>query len=189
MSRLIGIAGCGGIGSNVAKHLVRSGYRDFVLVDFDKLEESNLNRQFFFKKQIAMKKIQALAENLKQINPDLNLRLVDKCLDKTNILETFADCEIIIEGLDDKEIKAEFFEKVQELTSMKLYVGANGIAGDNPELVKIQRLNEKCFFCGDFQSDTDTYITTSYKVGVVAAFMASLVDREVKQWEEDYGKR
>ena len=65
----IGIAGCGGIGGNTAVLLLRSGFRRFVLADFDAVDESNLNRQFFFKDQIGRPKTEALAENLRRIEP------------------------------------------------------------------------------------------------------------------------
>ena len=47
----IGIAGTGGIGSNVAMHLVRSGITNLKFGDFDRIEKSNLNRQFYFEEQ------------------------------------------------------------------------------------------------------------------------------------------
>ena len=61
---IIGIAGCGGIGSNVAYHLVRAGVKNFKFGDFDKIEESNLNRQFFFKEQVGLYKSETLTKNL-----------------------------------------------------------------------------------------------------------------------------
>ena len=66
----IGIAGVGGMGWNVAFHLVRTGVTELKFGDFDKIEESNLNRQFFFKDQVGKYKAEALYENLKRINPD-----------------------------------------------------------------------------------------------------------------------
>ena len=66
----VGIAGCGGIGSNVAYHLIRSGIVEFKFGDFDIVESSNLNRQFFFHSQIGKAKALCLKENLLQINPN-----------------------------------------------------------------------------------------------------------------------
>ena len=67
----IGVAGLGGLGSNVLSHLVRAGIRRFVAADFDVVSASNLNRQFFFADQVGRKKTEALAENLRRIAPDL----------------------------------------------------------------------------------------------------------------------
>ncbi|MBN2652383.1 MAG: sulfur carrier protein ThiS adenylyltransferase ThiF [Spirochaetales bacterium] len=177
MSKKIGIAGCGGIGSNVALNLVRRGYTDFVLADFDKIEESNLNRQFFFKDQIGSSKVMTLKANLLRINPELNIETHDVRLEPGNIREIFGGCEIIVEGLDQRETKSMFFENIMGLHGLAAYVGASGIAGNNPELVSIKRLNAKCYICGDFVSDIEDYEVTSAKVVTVAAFMASVVDR------------
>ena len=60
----VGIAGAGGLGSNVAMLLVRAGMKKLVIADFDIVNESNLNRQFFFRHQLGEKKIDALAARL-----------------------------------------------------------------------------------------------------------------------------
>ncbi len=69
----IGIAGAGGIGSNVAVNLVRSSASALKIVDFDRVELSNLNRQFYFHDQIGRFKVEALAENLRRIRPECHL--------------------------------------------------------------------------------------------------------------------
>ena len=81
----IGIAGAGGLGSNVAVHLVRSGISSLKICDFDVIENSNLNRQFYFKDQIGQNKVNALFENLKRINPSLNLQIIQRKFLKTGI--------------------------------------------------------------------------------------------------------
>ena len=79
---VVGIAGAGGLGSNCAMHLVRAGMKRLVIADFDVVSESNLNRQFFFRDQLGRKKVDALAENLRRIEPDLKLDLRDVRLDR-----------------------------------------------------------------------------------------------------------
>ena len=64
----IGIAGAGGIGSNVAMLLVRAGFTKFTIVDFDYLEQSNLNRQFYFEDQLGKSKVESLKINLERIS-------------------------------------------------------------------------------------------------------------------------
>jgi len=78
----VGIAGAGGLRSNVAIALARSGIGKLVLVDFDKVEENNLNRQYFFRDQIGKLKIHALKENIKRINPDVKVEILDIKLSK-----------------------------------------------------------------------------------------------------------
>ena len=75
-SARVGIAGAGGLGSNCAMHLVRAGVQHITVVDFDVVNESNLNRQFFFRDQLGQKKVEAIKENLLRIEPDADIRAV-----------------------------------------------------------------------------------------------------------------
>ena len=93
-SAVVGIAGAGGLGSNCAMHLVRAGVKKLVIADFDVVGESNLNRQFFFRDQLGRKKVDALGENLRRIEPDLSLDLRDVRLAPDNIDWTFSGCSV-----------------------------------------------------------------------------------------------
>ena len=73
----VGIAGAGGLGSNVAMALTRTGVGNLIIADFDRVSESNLNRQFYFKHQVGFKKVDVLKTNLLSINPDLNITTYD----------------------------------------------------------------------------------------------------------------
>ena len=99
----VGIAGAGGLGSNVAMLLVRAGMKKLVVADFDTVNESNLNRQFFFRRQLGEKKIDALAANLREIEPELALELHDVRLTADNADLVFAGCQIVVEALDSAE--------------------------------------------------------------------------------------
>ena len=99
-SARVGIAGAGGLGSNVAMLLVRAGIRKFVIADFDEVNESNLNRQFFFRGQIGEKKVEALARNLRLVEQDLELELHDARLTGGNVDEVFAGCDVVVEAFD-----------------------------------------------------------------------------------------
>jgi sulfur carrier protein ThiS adenylyltransferase len=108
----VGIAGAGGLGSNTAVHLVRSGIRRLVVADFDHVAPSNLNRQFYFLDQVGMKKVRALGVNLQRINPDLEMQGLDVRLDAGNVRHVFRDCHLIVEALDrarDKKMMADSF--------------------------------------------------------------------------------
>ena len=107
-SAVIGIAGAGGLGSNAAHMLVRSGFRRFVLADFDCVEPSNLNRQFFYPAQIGQKKVYALRENLLAIDPGIHAVCFAGRVERENMPELFSGCNILIEALDGAESKAEF---------------------------------------------------------------------------------
>lgn len=169
----VGIAGAGGIGSNVAVHLVRSGVDVLKIVDFDKIEDSNLNRQFYFKDQIGKTKVHALYENLKRINPDLQLEVINRKLDEDNIHATFYDCPILVEAFDKKEYKKLLIE--ENLPYKQLIVSASGIADSDLSNIETKQFAKNLFIVGDFEKDIKEYKTFSTKVSYVASIMAELV--------------
>ncbi len=168
----IGIAGVGGIGSNVAVHLVRSGVKELKFGDFDIVENSNLNRQFYFKDQIGKYKAEALYENLKKIKPDGDFQYNIIKFDKDNIKDFFKECNIIIEGFDRKEYKSMLIEELH--SSEKIIISASGIASHDCEKIKIKNLGNNLYIIGDFQKDISRYKTYSHKVGVISALMAEI---------------
>ena len=169
----IGIAGCGGIGSNVAYHLVRTGIDYLKFGDFDKIEESNLNRQFFFKNQIGLYKSETLAKNLKEINPNGIFDFEIIKFDRNNIKDFFSDCDIVVEAFDKKEFKAMLIEEL--LPMGKIIVSASGIGHWDTNKVSIKKIGKNLTVVGDFEKDTDDYKTYSHKVGMIAAIMAGTV--------------
>src|SRR5664280_3271032 len=85
----VGIAGAGGLGSNCAVALARSGVGTLVIADYDVIEEANLNRQYYFTDQIGMNKTIALKENISRIKPDTIVIIHQKKLDRGNIAQIF----------------------------------------------------------------------------------------------------
>lgn len=168
----IGIAGSGGIGSNVAVHLVRAGVKELKFGDFDVIEESNLNRQFYFKDQIGKYKAEMLYENLKRINPDGDFQYNIIKFERENIKEFFQDCDIIIEGFDKKEYKSMLVEELYPLG--KLIISASGIASYDCKEIQIKEAGKNLYIVGDFQKDISCYKTYSHKVSVIAALMVEI---------------
>jgi len=169
----IGIAGAGGLGSNVAVNLVRTGINSLKVVDFDEIDESNLNRQFYFRDQIGHKKVKALYENLKRINPSLDLTIVDRKIKRENIHEIFSDCDIVVEAFDKSIYKSMLIEEL--INKKSLIIGASGIAHHNLKEIEVRQLRENLYIVGDFEKDIKEYKTYSTKVLVVASTMANLV--------------
>ena len=101
----VAIAGAGGLGSNVALSLTRIGVGFIKIIDFDVVEPSNLNRQQYYVKHIGMKKVHAIKEILKEVNPFVNIEAIDKKIEKENIEELFKDVDIIVEAFDNQNIK------------------------------------------------------------------------------------
>lgn len=171
----VGIAGLGGLGSNIAWHLVRSGFSQLVLADFDRVEASNLNRQVYFPDQIGLLKTEALANNLLRINPDLNLKLWSVLVTPANVHSIFGQCPVWVEGFDQSFSKKMFVE--EGLTTGKKVVGASGLAGwGNTDTIRTLHWDSGLSVIGDFQTDVaGEQPPLSPRVGVVAAKQANLV--------------
>ncbi|HUS87949.1 MAG TPA: sulfur carrier protein ThiS adenylyltransferase ThiF [Desulfosporosinus sp.] len=171
----IGIAGLGGLGSNVAWHLVRSGFSHLVLADFDRVEASNLNRQFYFPDQLGLLKTEALAENLLRINPDLNLELYSVLVTPANVQAIFGQCPVWVEGFDQTASKKMFVE--EGLASGKKVIGASGLAGwGDTDTIHTLHWGSGLSVVGDFcTAVAEDRPPLSPRVGVAAAKQANLV--------------
>ncbi len=172
----VGIAGAGGLGSNVAMSLTRVGIGKLIIVDFDVVTESNLNRQFYFKHQVGFKKVDALRANLLSINPDLILETHDTKLDASNILNYFQAVDVMVEAFDRAEMKQIIIEKFQiEKPEIPLVVG-NGMAGwGNSNDMRVQQY-ETLYICGDGVSEVaDNLPPIAPRVNICAAMEANVV--------------
>lgn len=167
----IGIAGAGGIGSNVALHLVRSGVDYLKIIDFDRVEASNLNRQFYFYDQIGRLKVEALRENLQRIRPGTEIVMATDRINGDNCCRLFADCDLIVEGLDGQ---AEKKMLVEILAGSKTIVSACGISGRELAGIRKRTLGS-CTIIGDFTTDCATAPLFSHKIGLIAAQMSACI--------------
>lgn len=171
----VGIAGAGGLGSNCAFNLVRSGFRKLKMVDFDIVEPANLNRQFYFIDQIGMPKVEALKKNLERINPDLELEIFQMKINAENIIELFSDCEVIVEAFDNVAGKTLLAEKFY--SSGKLVVCASGLGGwGNTDEIKVRKVHPKFYVVGDMMTEVKNDIPPiSPRVNTAAAKQADIV--------------
>ncbi|ERP31832.1 thiamine biosynthesis protein ThiF [Chitinivibrio alkaliphilus ACht1] len=171
----IGIAGTGGLGSNCAMNLVRSGFTKFFLYDFDTVDYSNLNRQFFFRDQVGKAKVDALQENLLRIEPSLDITCQKLRITPENISSLFTECTVVVEAFDEVAAKRMIVESF--LNSPKLLVAASGLAGyGNTESITVQKIKDTFYFIGDFtQGVTETTPPLSPRVNMVAALQADTI--------------
>ncbi|MBP7088124.1 MAG: sulfur carrier protein ThiS adenylyltransferase ThiF [Candidatus Omnitrophica bacterium] len=171
----IGIAGLGGLGSNCAANLVRSGIINLTLVDFDYVEDKNLNRQFFFQSQIGTLKVKALTENLKKINPDIKITSFSERIEKDNVLKFFGQCEIVVEAFDKAEYKSLLVSEL--MPTKKLIVSASGLAGcGNSDEIKVHRIKENLIIVGDLTSEAAIDLPPlSPRVNIAAAKQADAI--------------
>ncbi len=171
----VGIAGAGGLGSNCAVNLVRSGFRKFVIVDFDKIEYSNLNRQFYFYHQVGRSKVEALQENLLAINPNLQLEMIQVKIEEDNMEAIFKECHIIVEAFDQAYYKKMLVE--QYINTDKLVVSASGIAGwGNSDEIKVHKIKEKLYVIGDLSSEVSKKLPPcAPRVSIAAAKQGDII--------------
>ena len=173
-SKSVGIAGAGGIGSNVAALLVRAGVGSLVLVDYDSVEVPNLNRQFFFHDQIGYPKVEALSYNLQLINPGIALSAHCKMLDADSACEFFEDCHALVEAVDAEETKVMLLESWMNGFPEKRIFSCSGIAGHGgTDLLRVDR-RRGLTIVGD-QSSRLEQGTLSSRVATVAGMMANEV--------------
>ncbi len=173
----VGIAGAGGLGSNCAQALVRSGVGTLVIADFDTVSELNLNRQFFFRSQVGEKKVEALRENLRRIDPSVNIEVHDVFLDHENTPRVFAGCDIIVEAFDNSEMKQMIIETVaMALPGIPLVVGS-GLAGwGGNEKIKSRKIDNNLYVIGDESDEVSEELPPlAPRVGIVANMQANIV--------------
>lgn len=171
----VGVAGLGGLGSNCALHLVRCGFRKFTLCDFDKVEAKNLNRQFYFADQLGQLKTRSLQENLLRINPNLDCRLVEEELTRSNIQEAFCDCDVIVEGFDRAVCKRMIAEHWSQRG--KFFVSASGLAGwGGADEIVTRKIHDHFYLVGDLRREvSELEPPCSPRVNVAAAKQADCV--------------
>ena len=173
---IVGIAGAGGLGSNCAAALVRSGIGNLIIADFDTISESNLNRQFYFFDQIGEAKVVALKENLLKINPDVHIIAHNIKLNETNILEIFKNCNVVVEAFDIAEQKEMLIETILAFFPDKPLVAGLGMAGyGNTNSLKARKV-DNLYICGDEHSEiSENNPPLAPRVGIVASMQANVV--------------
>lgn len=172
----VGIAGAGGLGSNCAVALARSGVGRLVVADFDRVTASNLNRQAFFTDQVGLKKAFALKENLLRINPEVRVTALDIRLTRNNLISTFSACDVLVEAVDLAETKQMIVETMLTHLPDLFVVAGSGLAGygDNDSLKT--RWSGKLVICGDEHAEvSETLPPLAPRVGIVAHMQANVV--------------
>ena len=172
------ILGLGGLGSNVAILLARAGIGYLKLVDFDIVEASNLNRQQYRISHIGMKKTEAIRTIIKEINPFVEIEVLNKKVDRENILSIVGDVEIVVEAFDRAETKAMAIEELL-INGDKILVSASGMAGiGSANEIITRKVRDNFYLIGDNYSDYEEYSgIMSTRVMICAAHQANIVLR------------
>ncbi|MCI8500900.1 MAG: thiamine biosynthesis protein ThiF [Oscillospiraceae bacterium] len=178
-SAVVAVCGLGGLGSNIAASLARAGIGRLILIDFDRVELSNLHRQQYKVSQIGRYKTEAMAENLKEIAPYTELGIHTARITESNAAELLKNADIICEAFDNAECKAMLVNLVLETMPEKYLVAASGMAGlGSANDIKTRRVAKRFYLCGDEVSSVGDGIgLVSPRVMLCAAHQAQMVLR------------
>lgn len=151
----VAVCGLGGLGSNLAIALAQAGVGHLLLLDFDRVDLSNLNRQQYKASQLGRRKTEAMAENLREIAPYADLETYPlRITQETDLPALLGKADVICEAFDEPEAKAVLVNGVLETLPGKYLVAASGMAGlDSPNTIRTRRVGERFYLCGDGVSD------------------------------------
>ena len=175
------VCGLGGLGSNIALILARMGVGELLLIDYDVIIPSNINRQQFYIDQIGMKKTDATYENLKRVNPYIKYDMRDLFIEKSNISGLFAGCDVIIEAFDGAETKAMFIMEAAKAYPDAHIIGASGVAGlGSHESFRVVKAGRNVSLVGDFEAEAKIGRgLMSTRVTIAAGIQANVAVRHV----------
>ena len=173
------ICGLGGLGSNIAIALARAGIGRLILVDFDRVDITNLHRQQYKAEQIGEYKTEALAANLLEISPYTEVKGVTERVTEDNFLELLEGADIVCEAFDNAEAKAMLVNGVLQKLPECYLVAASGMAGmGSPNRIETRRITDRFYLCGDGVSDVEeTMGLVAPRVMLCAAHQAPAVLR------------
>ena len=178
-SAAVAVCGLGGLGSNIAIALARAGIGKLLLIDFDRVDITNLHRQQYKADQIGRYKTDALAENLSEIAPYTEIQTVTAKITEENFAELLKEADIVCEAFDNAEAKAMLVNGVLEQLPRCCLVAASGMAGmDTPNTIKTKKITKRFYLCGDEVSDAaETIGLVAPRVMLCAAHQAHTVLR------------
>ena len=175
----VAVCGLGGLGSNIAIALARAGIGKLILIDFDRVDITNLHRQQYKVNQIGKYKTEALLENLKEIAPYIDLEIQTVRVTEENASQLLQGADIICEAVDNAECKAMLTNLVLETMPNKYLVAASGMAGmGSANTIQTRRVSKRFYVCGDGASDvSEVGSLVASRVMLCAAHQAHTVLR------------
>lgn len=173
------IAGLGGLGSNIAIMLARSGIGTLKLIDFDRVDITNLNRQAYRIEHIDMPKTEALGEMIAEINPYINIEVIQTKVTEENLAELFQGEPLVCEAFDNPEYKAMLVNYLLEQQPETTVVSGSGMAGiASSNKISTKQKMKRLYICGDEESDAYAGMgLLSPRVSICAGHQANMLLR------------
>ncbi len=186
----VAIAGLGGLGSNVAIHLARINVGTLILIDFDTVDVTNLNRQQYNIDQVGQFKTQALKQNLQKVNPFIEYQTHCEKVTPDNFENLFADADIIAECFDLADQKQMLVETALLKTPQKVIISASGMAGyGSSNSIITKKVNEHLYIVGDCQNAASAQKPLmAPRVAIAAAHQANAITELIITGQIETGK-
>lgn len=142
----VAVIGIGGVGGYAVEALVRAGIQNLIIVDYDIVDITNLNRQIIsLHENIGMKKTDVIKDRINKINPNCNVIVIDKKLDENNTKELFNyDIDYIVDACDTLKVKEQL---ILECSNRNIKLISSMGTGNklNPELLKITDIKKTSY--------------------------------------------
>jgi len=182
-SATVAVCGLGGLGSNIAVALARIGVGKMILIDFDVVEPSNLNRQHYMIPHIGMKKTDAIKTQLMDINPFIEVVTHDVFLEEQNLMDYIGEADIAVEAFDGPNSKAMMVSTWRRNRPDRPIVAASGVAGyESSNTVETRKMMEGVYIVGDLTSEAKIgQGLMAPRVAVAAGHQANMVLRLIMQ--------
>lgn len=149
------VAGLGGLGSSIALSLARAGVGELFLVDFDRVDLSNLNRQQYELDDIGRYKTEALSEHIARINPYIKIKYETVRVTEDNAVSLFSGYPVLCEAFDRAESKAMLVSAVLSGCPETVIVSGSGMAGYLPSnMIVTKKALDRLYICGDGETDS-----------------------------------
>lgn len=149
----VAVAGLGGLGSHIAAALARTGVGALLLVDFDVVEPSNLNRQHYSISHLSQYKTDALKSQIADINPYVKVYTKNVRVDESNACKVFNGFHIICEAFDNPSAKAALVNALLQQGDVKI-IASSGMAGyASSNNITTRRRIKNLYVCGDGVSE------------------------------------
>jgi len=174
----VAVAGLGGLGSNISVMLAQAGVGKLLLVDFDVVELSNLNRQHYDLTHLGMLKTDALKKQIEKINPFIETETGTLKVTEENVMTVFNGYPIVCEAFDNPQYKAMLVNALLAQGEQTI-VAASGMAGfDSANTIKTRQRFKNLYVCGDFKTPVQEGSgLMAPRVAVCAAHQANMVLR------------
>jgi molybdopterin/thiamine biosynthesis adenylyltransferase len=143
------IAGAGGLGSPVSIYLAAAGVGTIRLVDHDRVEASNLNRQVLhWDEDVGRKKVDSAGEKLRKMNPYVKVEIVDKTITEDNVKDLTTGCDGIVDAMDNLSTRYILNKAAIELNIPFFHGAVRGLEGRVMTVIPGKSACLRCLYRG-----------------------------------------